>query len=95
MKQQPGQYEDDDGRVICSMDVEGLRHKGSIFSGKLSAAQTSRQSAALPSGAGQPISRSEARLYTVNALLAGLLIASVFAITWILFTLFCIKIWFA
>lgn len=37
---------------------------------------------------------SEARRYTWNALLAGLLIVGVFAAVWVLFILFCIYVWF-
>jgi hypothetical protein len=86
MKNQPKQYEDDDGRVICNMDVEGMRGHGKRMKREL---QVHR--ASIP---GEQITRSEARRYTWYSMLAALLIVGVFSVTWILFTLFCTLIWF-
>jgi hypothetical protein len=87
MNKQPRQYEDDDGRTICDMDVAGLRWHDRRFR------REKRAEARAAASAGQ-LTRSEARRYTWYAMLAGLMIVSVFSATWILFTLFCTEIWF-
>ncbi len=86
MKLQQKKYEDDDGRVICDMDIEGLPWHDKRVSRENRAARNQAQ-------AGQ-MTRSEARRYTWYAILAGLLVVSVFSVTWILFVLFCTEIWF-
>jgi hypothetical protein len=86
MKKQTSQYDDDDGRVICSMDVDGMVWQG----------RRTRQVSTLvaPVTPGARMSDTEARKYTWYSLLAGLLIVGVFSVTWILFTLFCTLVWF-
>ena len=87
MKNRKKQFEDDDGRVICSMSsVEGTawqqqepRPEGSYMENP---------------GQGEPLTPSQARRFTFQAVLASLLIVSVFAVGWILFILFCTQIWF-
>ena len=80
------QYEDDDGRVICNMDVEGMRwHDKRVRRESREARRVSQ---------GDQMTKSEARQFTWYAVLAGMLIAAVFSVTWILFILFCTKIWF-
>lgn len=83
---QPKQYDDDDGKVICNMDVEGMRwHDKNVR-------REERAKRKYPQG--DSMSRAEARRYTWYSILAGLVIASVFSITWVLFILFCTQIWF-
>jgi hypothetical protein len=86
MSNQPkNQYEDDDGRVICSMDVEGMRWHDK---------KTRREERVVRRAAqGDQLTRSEARRYTWYATLAGLLIVAVFSLAWVLFILFCTQIW--
>lgn len=80
------QYDDDDGRVICNMDVEGTRwHDKAI---------RRRENETRRVAQGNQMTRSEAWRYTWYAVLAGLLIVAVFAVTWVLFILFCTEIWF-
>jgi hypothetical protein len=79
-------YEDDDGRVICNMNVEGTRwHDKNV---------RRRQQAARKMPSVEQMSRSETWRFTWSAVLAGLLIVLVFSVTWVLFILFCTKIWF-
>lgn len=78
--------EDDDGRVICDMNVEGMRW---FDENARRAEQTARK---MPQG--NQMTRSETIRYTWYSVLAGLSIAAVFSITWILFILFCTQIWF-
>lgn len=86
MKSQTKQFEDDDGRVICNMDLEGMRwHDKKV---------RRKEYSTLPVSHGEQMTRSEARRFTWYAVLAGLLIASVFSVTWVLFILFCTKVWF-
>ena len=80
------EYEDDDGRVICNMDVEGMRWHAKSIRPKDSNATKVLQ--------GEQMTRSESWRYTWSAVLAGLLIVSVFSVTWVLFILFCTEIWF-
>jgi len=86
MKHQPKQYDDDDGRVICNMDVDGMRwNDRSIRREKYA---TRKDALA------EQMTRSEARRYTWYAVLAALLIVLVFSVTWVLFILFCTEVWF-
>ena len=86
MANKPKQYNDDDGRVICSMDVEGMQwHDKRVRHESREARRVSQ---------GDQMTKSEARQFTWYAVLAGLLIAAVFSVTWILFILFCTEIWF-
>ncbi len=79
-------YEDDDNRVICNMDVEGMRWYDRDIRRK------ERETRKTPRG--NQLTRSETWRYTWSALLAGLSIVAVFSVTWVLFILFCTKIWF-
>ena len=86
MTPKPKQYDDDDGRVICNMDVDGTR---------IHDKRMRREQRQMPRVAqGDQMTKAEARQFTWYAILAGLLIASVFSVTWILFILFCTQIWF-
>lgn len=86
MKMEPKQYDDDDGRVICDMDVDGMRwHDRRIRHEKKSERKLHQT---------EQMTRSETRRYNWYVILAILVIGSVFSVTWILFTLFCTKIWF-
>ena len=86
MKLQPRKYDDDDGRVICNMDVDGMHRDDKDTRRK---AVTTRQEAH-----GEPLTRSEARRYTWYAIQAGLIVAVVFSASWVLFILFCTQVWF-
>ena len=87
MNQQPDDFEDD-GRVICDMNVSGMpRHQdrnSQVIAG-------SRKDSRLR---GDPITKPELRRYTWYALLAGLAVVAIFSIVWILFTLFATQVWF-
>jgi hypothetical protein len=86
MTLKPKQYNDDDGRVVCNMDVDGIR----MHDKRVRREQRQIQKVAQ----GNQMTKAEARQFTWYAVLAGLLIASVFSVTWILFILFCTQIWF-
>ena len=89
MKKQPRQYDDDDGRVICNMDVDGMRGHDRRIRREQRDARRARH---VPPG--EAMTRSEARLYTWYAVLAALTIVAVFSVTWVLFTLFLTEVWF-
>ena len=86
MKPQQKQFEDDDGRVICNMDVDGMRWHDKRVRGEKHPVH--------PATKGVQMTRSEARIYNWYAVLSALLIVSVFSVTWVLFILFCTKVWF-
>ncbi len=86
MTEQPLKPEEDDGRVICSMDVEGMPWHDKR--------ERRQRNAARLSAVGEPMTRSETRRYIWNAVLAGLSIAAAFSLTWVLLILFCIHVWF-
>jgi len=91
MKMQEKQYEDDDGRVVCGMDVPGMPWHDKQFRRQ----SFFKRQSVHPTPRGDAMTDSEARRYTWYAVLAGLLIVGVFSAVWVLFVLFCTKIWFA
>jgi hypothetical protein len=86
MKRDPQQYPDDDGRVICNMNVEGIPRRNRRLRHEQASTRTDSQPA--------PLTRVEAWRYTWYSVLAGLSVVGVFAMTWVLFILFCTEIWF-
>jgi len=87
MNQQPDDYEDD-GRVICDMNVSGMPwHQDRGSRPGLSSRRENRLR-------GDPITKPELRRYTWYAILAGLVVVAIFSIVWILFTLFATQVWF-
>lgn len=86
MERETANYDDDDGRVICNMNVEGMPwYNRRIRSQKGTASDQPK---------GEQLTPAEARLYTWYSILAGLLIALVFSGVWVLFILFCTEVWF-
>ncbi len=77
-------YDDDDGRTIAPMNIEGMPwYKPE--------APERRPDGTEP----EPLTKEEARMYTLAAVKAGLTIVSVFGVAIYIFLLFCDKIWFA
>ena len=83
---EPLNHDEDDGRVICSMDVDGMPWHEKNARRQRNAARLAQH--------GEPLTNAETRSYIWNAVLAGLSIAAVFTLTWVLFILFCIHVWF-
>ena len=75
-------YDDDDGRTIADMNVDGMPW----------------YRPPRPQGEGQAdqpkLSKRETRSVVLGALAAALLVCAVFALGYFLFILFCDKIWF-
>lgn len=88
----PKKYPDDDGRVIVDMNVEGM----TWYNKSLSNVSDYRRSKtpARQSAQGEAITPRELRRYTWYSVLAGLTIAGVFAVVWILMALFAVFVWF-
>lgn len=86
------QYADDDGRVICDMNVEGMRWYNQSLS-KVSDYRRSRAKSARPDVDNVMTPRQTLR-YTFYAVLAGLTIVAVFVVAWILMWLFATYVWF-
>lgn len=85
---QPRQYGDDDGRVICDMDVEGMRW----YDHRVKREKRAKKETSLP--AGEQLTKSEAKRFTLYAVFAGLIIFAVFAVAWAVILLFMTQIWF-
>lgn len=78
-------HEDDDGRVIASMNVDGMPwyQRGP------------RQASPMnPSSNFDDLTKDETREIIKGALKASLLIAGIFILAMLLFILFCIFVWF-
>ena len=91
MRSEPKKYDDDDGRVICSMDVEGMPWHDRQVRREKRAERSAEKRASVSQGA--QMTRSEARRFTWYAMLAGLTIALIFSAVLVLFTLFSTQIW--
>ena len=78
-------YDDDDGRVIASMNVEGMPWYVEDHKRK----QERRMNNDL-----NDLSKEETRAIIWGTVKAGLLIAGVFLVAALIFILFCIYIWF-
>jgi len=92
MAKEPRQFEDDDGRVICDMDVAGMPWHDRGVRREKRAMRRAERSASAPQGV--QLTKSEARRFSWYAVLAGLTIVGVFSVVWILLTLFMTQVWF-
>ncbi len=91
MTVEPEKHDDNDDRVICKMDVEGMPQHGIL---RNFIHPRGKQAAVWPASRPGQLTPSEARRYTWYSVLAGLLVVLVFALALVLFTLFCTDIWF-
>ncbi len=86
MSRKRKQYDDDDGRVIANMNVDGMPWFMS------DALKNRRNTDA--EGEQLDLTREESRALVKGAIKAGLLIAAVFVFAALLFILFCVHVWF-
>jgi hypothetical protein len=86
MNPKPKKYDDDDGRVICNMDVDGMRWHEKATHRRDPATHQDTQ--------GGQMTKSEARRFTWYAIRAGMLVVLIFSVVWVLFILFCTQVWF-
>ena len=77
--------EDDDGRTIANMNVDGMPW----YDSRLEQGQEET-----PGGVHYQMTREEQRMYTWAAIKSGLLVALVFAVVFGLFIAFCDFVWF-
>jgi hypothetical protein len=93
MQNQKKRYDDDDGRTIVSMDVDGTPwHDRNVnFAERQAQDLGRRQKVAMY---GERMTGSEARRYTFYAMLAGLALTAALATVWILLVLFMTQVWF-
>ena len=89
-KIQKKQFDDDDGRTIVNMNVDGMPWYDRTH--KINGSPESGANQSVPQGGG--LTDREARIYTWGALKAGLLVAAVFSLTWVLLVLFLTKVVF-
>ena len=77
-------YDDDDGRVIANMNVDGMPwYTGADRRGK----RMSQADA-------DDLTKGETRAIVAGAMKAGLLVAGVFLLGALIFILFCVFVWF-
>ncbi|MBQ8830609.1 MAG: hypothetical protein IJ017_03315 [Oscillospiraceae bacterium] len=77
-------YDDDDGRVIANMNVDGMPwYSGDDRRGKRASESDMSD-----------LTKSEARAIVTGAMKAGLLVAGVFLLGALIFILFCVFVWF-
>jgi hypothetical protein len=88
---EPERCNDNDDRIICRMDVEGMPQRGFAWNFMR---QRREEAAAWPASHPSQLTRSEARKYIRYSVLAGLSIVLVYTVTLVLFILFCNNIWF-
>ena len=92
MGNEPRKFNDDGGRVIANMNVEGMPwYDRQIKREKRAERREERQTRHYQ---GPQMTKSEARRYTWYAVLAGLTIVGIFSVVSILLTLFATQIWF-
>ena len=86
MAKQRKRYDDDDGRVIASMNVDGMPwyQRSQRFE------RNKREQASDFSD----LTKEESREIVKGAMKAALLIAGVFILAMLLFILFCLYVWF-
>lgn len=81
-------HDDDDGRVIANMNVDGMPWY------QRSQRRIEKTSVARPHSDFSDLTREETREIIRGALKASLLIAGVFILAMLLFILFCLYVWF-
>lgn len=86
MSRKRKQYDDDDGRVIANMNVDGMPW---FLSDALKNPNRSEEENALGD-----LTKKEQRELVRGAVKAGLLVAGIFVLAALLFILFCIHVWF-
>ncbi len=84
------EYEDDDGRTIARMNVDGMPW----YTGGFTPPAEEDRTPDAPAPEKPPMSKAEVRGYAWAAVKAGLLIGAVFAVAYGLFLLFCQFVWF-
>jgi hypothetical protein len=90
-KRKKKEYDDDDGRVISPMNVDGMpwyTERKSPFGGKKKPKEEKRSIDDVS------LTKQESRAMMGGVVAAALLVAGIFAIAGLLFILFCIYVWF-
>ena len=95
------QYDDDDGRRIADMNVDGMPwYDGSrkhLFRNNGNRERIGADFSDASSGQGipsEPLTKKETRSIILNALLAALAIGGIFIAVFALLILFCVFVWF-
>lgn len=85
---------EDDGRTIAEMDVAGMPWHDAAAPALFGRRRNHREVSDVQARELPPMSRRELWGIIANAVLAGLMIASIFIGAMVLFVLFCIYVWF-
>lgn len=84
------EYDDDDGRVIVPMDVDGMPGVGGLFGRKKATTGEEER----PKTQKIQLTKQEGRAITGGVLKAAFVILAVYAVVFALFILFCQFVWF-
>ena len=87
-KRKKKEYDDDDGRVISSMNVDGMPW----YDGKKSLFGNTKKKKERPEDE-LHLTKQETRAMMGGVFAAALLVAGVFALAALLFILFCVHVW--
>ncbi len=87
MTRKKKQYEDDDGRTIASMNVDGMPW---YTDSRVGMTEAAGKDGTRP----EAMSKSHQRAFVWGVLKAALLVTAVFVVGYLLFILFCTHIWF-
>lgn len=79
-------FEDDDGRVVARMNVEGMPW----YTERHETGPEHQETSGKP----EPLTKEESRAFAWGAVKAALLVTAVFSAGAVLFILFCTNIWF-
>ena len=88
-KRKKKEYDDDDGRVISPMNVDGMpwyTEKKSLFGDAKKPKENQIDDV--------PLTKQETRAMMGGVFAAALLVAGIFALMGLLFILFCVYVWF-
>ena len=85
--------EDDDGRVIAPMNVDGMPWYSGAPREEQPPAGEQRPDDLLPPRQ-EPLTGPEKRAFTWGVLKAAMLVAGVFILVYLAFLLFCVFVWF-
>jgi hypothetical protein len=88
LKKNKNRYDDDDGRTIASMNVDGMPWHAPGAEKNKSVTQTE-------SGAQEKLRGLDRWAFIWGMTKALLLLMAVFLVGYLLFILFCVKVWFA
>ena len=88
-------FEDDDGRTIVNMNVDGMPwYASSPSRSKRKPTESESKSGTSPASGSESFGKAENLAVAWGVLKAILLVTAVFVVGYLLFILFCVLVWF-